>query len=591
MTLPKYTFVLLALVLLLSACGTSAPKTPDLEPAASFTTLYDNKLNSKVENWSWGTSVNFNSSRGGGDKAVAATYKRPWSGFSLKLPYAVDLSSFKGIAFDIRNPDQRVAVYAHERIGSKNLKPKIIESNGGWKTVYLSWSDLGNPKKLERINFQEKAGRSGKTVFIDNIRLVAKSGGSGSTTSTIYDNSLQRGHQNWSWNSNVDFGSTRSGSDRAISTYYRGPWAALSIKLPKTVSTSSASGISFDLRNPGQKVNVSVRTSPGGKSGKKKTINANDGWKTYTVSWEELGNPSKLAQINFQEADGKGKKSIQVDNLRLVSGTGGATTPAPAPTPTPEPSPEPAPAPSPEPSPEPSPPTGNGNAVMYSSFNDVPKGTYRQGGLDVLSGCGRDGSPCLRATYAPTSYGSKRFHYTENLPPAREYTLNYDLKLSDNWQFKRGGKLPGLSAVRYTGGCQSAQAHGWTARIMWRENGRMVQYLYHQDKREKCGEDVRADGVTLQPGRWYDVSLYVKVNSSAGARDGEVRMYLDGQEVARRSNLRLRGINGNGSGSALIERFLFSSFYGGADASWAPSTTTYAYFDNFAVYPGLSVRR
>ena len=588
MTLPRKLTAYLTLIFLvtLSACSTSAPPV-ELETAASLSTLYDNQLQSSLSNWSWNTSVNFGATRSGSDKAIQADFRGPWAGLSLKLPNAVGLSGYKGISFDIRNPGQRITVFVHDRVSNPAKREKVIEASDSWRNVFLSWDELGSPATLERLNFHEKAGRGGGQLFIDNLRLVADSGNSsapsnasatGSSSGAIYSNALQRGVANWSWNTSVDFGSSRSGSDRAIQASYRGSWAALSLKLPSTVSTSGTTGIAFDIRNPGQRVGISTRSTPGGQSGAKKAIEASDGWRSYTVSWSELGNPSQVAQINFQEYAGRGGGTVYVDNIRFVSGSGNAA-PAPAP------APEPAPAPS---APSESAPRNSSNAVMYSSFNNNPLGTYKQGGLDVMRGCGRDGSNCLRATYAPTSYGSKRFHYTENLPPAREYTLNYDLRLSDNWQFKRGGKLPGLSATNYVSGCQASQANGWTARIMWRDSGRMVQYLYHQDRTGPCGEDVAANGITLQPGRWYDVSLYVKVNSSAGARDGEIRMYLDGREVARRTGLRLRGVSGN---SGLIERFLFSSFYGGNDSSWAPSTTTYAYFDNFAIYPGLNVQR
>jgi Ricin-type beta-trefoil lectin domain-like len=75
-------------------------------------------------------------------------------------------------------------------------------------------------------------------------------------------------------------------------------------------------------------------------------------------------------------------------------------------------------------------------------------------------------------------------------------------------------------------------------------------------------------------------------NDSASQRNGQVRLFVDGNEVRRQDNLRLRGVSSGG----LVSRFLFSTFYGGSSSDWAPSRTTYAYFDNIAVYPGLRVR-
>lgn len=119
---------------------------------------------------------------------------------------------------------------------------------------------------------------------------------------------------------------------------------------------------------------------------------------------------------------------------------------------------------------------------------------------------------------------------------------------------------------------------------MWWREGSLMQYLYHQDKQERCGENVHAEGFTLQRDRWYEIDLYC-VNSSALASDIQVRLFIGGSEVARRDNLHLRSIDTGG----LIEQFYFSRFHGGNDASWAPSQPTLIYFD-FTVYPGFHPR-
>ena len=226
-----------------------------------------------------------------------------------------------------------------------------------------------------------------------------------------------------------------------------------------------------------------------------------------------------------------------------------------------------------------------GTSVYRQTFEDVRLGAYK--GKDDLNvqDCAGKGR-CLQVRYRPTDVGSPRLTFREALPPAAEYTLTYDLRFDKDFEWVKGGKLPGLAPESSVTGCVPLRDNGWSVRLMWRTEGSFMQYLYHQDKEDRCGENVYAEDFTLQKDRWYKVALYVRVNSSASADDGQVRLFVDGQEVARRDNLRLRNTDTGG----LIERFYFSTFYGGSDPSWAPSQATYAYFDDFAVYSGLHTR-
>ena len=100
--------------------------------------------------------------------------------------------------------------------------------------------------------------------------------------------------------------------------------------------------------------------------------------------------------------------------------------------------------------------------------------------------------------------------------------------------------------------------------------------------------------MSFAPGRYYAVSLHVRVNESPDRADGFVRLYIDGVLVERHERLKLRGV---ASDDTLVSGFLFSTFHGGNDPSWAPKNadgsyaTVTAWFDNFAVWRGERVRR
>lgn len=63
-----------------------------------------------------------------------------------------------------------------------------------------------------------------------------------------------------------------------------------------------------------------------------------------------------------------------------------------------------------------------------------------------------------------------------------------------------------------------------------------------------------------------------------------MKVWLDGVEVLSRSDVKYRG--NVSDGTALVDTFLRSTFYGGADDTWAPSKETSIRFGDFEVYAG-----
>jgi len=69
----------------------------------------------------------------------------------------------------------------------------------------------------------------------------------------------------------------------------------------------------------------------------------------------------------------------------------------------------------------------------------------------------------------------------------------------------------------------------------------------------------------------------VKINTGNN-NDGEVQLWIDGEEA-----LLTTGIRFVNDGS-LVDTLYFSTFHGGADASWAPSVDCYIWFDDIRIY-------
>ena len=236
--------------------------------------------------------------------------------------------------------------------------------------------------------------------------------------------------------------------------------------------------------------------------------------------------------------------------------------------------------------------------VLAESFEGegaVAKALLRDPRMRVADGEGFGGGKGLRVTYVGGPMGSERL--VRHLPVGErglDYTLQYDVKFGRDFQFVRGGKLHGLGPDKPVTGGDPIRPDGWSARVMWRAGGHVELYTYHQDQRGKYGDKGEAvRPLSFAPGRWYAVSLHVRLNSAPDKADGFVRLYIDGVLTERHEALRLRGVT---SDDTLISSFLFSTFHGGNDPSWAPKNSgggyasVTAWFDNFAVWRGEWIR-
>lgn len=212
----------------------------------------------------------------------------------------------------------------------------------------------------------------------------------------------------------------------------------------------------------------------------------------------------------------------------------------------------------------------------------------------IVPGSGPDGSAALVVACRGNKTGSDGISTAIPLAEAGdEFSLSYDLRIDPGFDFSRGGKLPGLGPETPVTGGRSMTAAGWSARPMWREEGLLTSYTYHQDKKIGTGDYRRSDGVFLPRGRYVAITVQVRVNSGPEASDGRVAIYLDGDLSVSHQDLRLRRTKGD---DGAIARLLFSVFHGGNDASWAPRNsegefaTVNAVFDNIEVRRGKQVR-
>ena len=120
--------------------------------------------------------------------------------------------------------------------------------------------------------------------------------------------------------------------------------------------------------------------------------------------------------------------------------------------------------------------------------------------------------------------------------------------------------------------------------MMWKEDGKIVNYVYHANQSNIYGDKVKwNDGpegqVYFKRGAWNRVEIYYKMNTP-GVLNGRLKGWLNGKLALDTNRIMYRMPGGE---KLKIGNLYFGTYYGGANASWAPSTDQYVYFDNVVI--------
>jgi hypothetical protein len=206
----------------------------------------------------------------------------------------------------------------------------------------------------------------------------------------------------------------------------------------------------------------------------------------------------------------------------------------------------------------------------------------KQGRLTLTE---RESRRWLRVAYTPGAIGPEENGAGWRYPFPRQEAveLSYTVEFASDFEWVKGGKLPGLAGgpENVSGGRPANGINGWSARLMWRAEGRGEAYVYHRNQPGKYGESFAfpADfrfptGVPLR------VRLRVKMNRP-GHRDGALHVWLGiGTQAERlmveRSDLEWRTVDTFG-----VDSIYFETFYGGSGPEWAPTRPGWAEFADF----------
>jgi len=180
-----------------------------------------------------------------------------------------------------------------------------------------------------------------------------------------------------------------------------------------------------------------------------------------------------------------------------------------------------------------------------------------------------------RKTGAPL--GGVQFYAGLGLTPTDEIHLSYFIRFSDNFDFVKGGKLPGLfGGTVHSGGNIPDGTNGFSTRYMWRKDGQGEIYAYLPSS-SKYGTSIGRGAWHFEPGKWHYLEQRVVLNQP-GEADGLIQVWLDGELVLEQTELEFRT-----NDQLKIEGLFFSTFFGGGDPSWATPKDVFIDFAQFQI--------
>jgi hypothetical protein len=167
-----------------------------------------------------------------------------------------------------------------------------------------------------------------------------------------------------------------------------------------------------------------------------------------------------------------------------------------------------------------------------------------------------------------------------------EMYMSYWVKFDHNFDFVKGGKMPGLGgATEFPYG-----DNGFTTRLMWREGGTLEFYVHGYEVNNSAGAepyrifwDDAGHHARVIPGQWHHIEIRQKLNTP-GQRDGILQGWLDGTLVCDDTDN--SGVRALGHGNTQLNHLYFSTFFGGSSApvsQWQPTSDVYAIYDDFIV--------
>jgi hypothetical protein len=188
----------------------------------------------------------------------------------------------------------------------------------------------------------------------------------------------------------------------------------------------------------------------------------------------------------------------------------------------------------------------------------------------------------LRVNFALGKIGPEAGGAGWRMPFGKHETaeMSYTLRFSKDFDFVKGGKLPGLCGgpENVSGGRPANGQNGFSARLMWRRDGHGEAYVYHKNQKGDYGDSFAFPSDFRFPTDTpVKVRLAVRMNTPA-KRDGALRVWIDEKVLVEQSDMEWRSVDSFG-----VDGLYFETFHGGGDKSWAPTKPCWVEFAELRV--------
>ncbi len=216
-------------------------------------------------------------------------------------------------------------------------------------------------------------------------------------------------------------------------------------------------------------------------------------------------------------------------------------------------------------------------SMMQGDFNSTSSSAGLRAGRGQIFL--NSGWRVLQVRYPVNAFDSRDSGVLFRAPLVASDELYYQVKVYFNHDFEwvKTGKLTGLAGGSIPAGGEP-DPNGLSCRFLWKTDGGAALYLYHSEQTGTYG-DVLPLSASFKKSAWQTLRMRVKLNTP-GVANGSLEAWVDGVRVFSKTNYRFRQ-----SGAAWkLDTFLFDTFYGGADASFAPTQ-----HDNFACFDDVRI--
>ncbi|MCP4523476.1 MAG: hypothetical protein GY828_04620, partial [Candidatus Gracilibacteria bacterium] len=156
-----------------------------------------------------------------------------------------------------------------------------------------------------------------------------------------------------------------------------------------------------------------------------------------------------------------------------------------------------------------------------------------------------------------------------------ELTFSYDITFAENFNFVKGGKLPGLCGGDCPRGGTNSD-NGFSVRFAWKTDGFLDTYSVFPGS-SKYGDFGNKNAFQFESGNTYTIKQKIKLNTP-GEQNGLLEVYVNDKQVSQNSYMLYRN-----SQDITINSLFFNTFFGGSDASWATPDDTEIIFNNLKI--------